>query len=276
LGAGLGFLREVMNRVFRPVERVATELNLALAGSRFITRDGSVCWIVGERPLSRFAEAIRAVKLAADLSITNKSHKVVGFTSALPNEGKSTVAAALAQLVAQVGGKVIIVDCDLRNPSLSRPLAPGATLGIIDVLSGEYSLDDTIWRDGHAGMAFLPAVRRSGVVHTSEVLASESTKKLFEVLRHSYDYVAVDLPPVAPLIDVRATRHLVDGYFLVIEWGRTKIDVVQHALNTAPSVYEGLLGAVLNKANMECMGRYDVHRGKYYRNKHFARYGYTD
>jgi len=244
--------------------------------SKSIARDGSVCWMVAEQPLSRFAEAIRSVKLATDLNGTNKGHKVIGFTSALPNEGKSTVAAALALLAAQVGGKVIIVDCDLRNPSLSRTLAPKATLGIVDVLAGEQSLDDAIWRDGPGGMAFLPAVSGSRLFHTSEVLASEPVKQLIYDLRESYDYVVVDLPPLAPLIDVRATSHLVDGYFLVIEWGRTKIDVVQHALNSTPLVYEGLLGTILNKAKMEFVGRYEMHRSKYYNNKHFARYGYTD
>jgi polysaccharide biosynthesis transport protein len=300
LGAAAGFIREVMDRVFRTTGQVETALNapcvalvplvddalsteslngedaLPSIGSKAIAHDGSVCWVVAEQPLSRFAEAIRSVKLAADLNTTNKNHKVIGFTSALPHEGKSTIAAALGQLVSQVGGKVIIVDCDLRNPSLSRTLAPNATLGIIDVLAGEHSLEETIWRDGPGGMAFLPALSRSRIFHTSEVLASEPTKKLFEDLRESYNYVIVDLPPLAPLIDVRATPHLVDGYFLVIEWGRTKIDVVQHALNTAPGVYEALLGTILNKANMEFMSRYEMHRGKYYYNKHFARYGYTD
>ena len=299
LGAAAGFIREVMDRVFRTTGQVETALNapcvalvplvddalnteslngeeLASVGSKAIAHDGSVCWIVAEQPLSRFAEAIRSVKLAADLNTANKNHKVIGFTSALPHEGKSTIAAALGQLVSQVGGKVIIVDGDLRNPSLSRTFAPNATIGIIDVLAGEHSLEETIWRDGPGGMAFLPALSRSRIFHTSEVLASEPTKKLFEDLRETYNYVIVDLPPLAPLIDVRATPHLVDGYFLVIEWGRTKIDVVQHALNTAPGVYEALLGTILNKANMEFMSRYEMHRGKYYYNKHFARYGYTD
>jgi polysaccharide biosynthesis transport protein len=296
LGAAAGFIREVMDRVFRTTGQVETALNapcVALVplvngtltaeslaqppvGSKAITHDGGVCWVVAEQPMSRFAEAIRSVKLAADLNIASKAHRVIGFTSALPHEGKSTVAVALGQLVSQVGGKVIVVDCDLRNPSLSRRLVPKATLGIIDVLAGEHSLEDTICRDGPGGMAFLPALSRSRIFHTSEVLASEPTKKLFEDLRESYHYVILDLPPLAPLIDVRATPHLVDGYFLVIEWGRTKIDVVQHALNTAPGVYEALLGTILNKANMEFVSRYEMHRGKYYYNKHFARYGYTD
>jgi polysaccharide biosynthesis transport protein len=296
LGVAAGFIREAMDRVFRTTGQVETGLNapcvalvplvndastagspvLPPVGSKVIARDRGVCWAVAEQPLSRFAEAIRCVKLAADLNIASKAHKVIGFTSALPHEGKSTVAVALGQLVSQVGGTVIVVDCDLRNPSLSRTLAPNATLGIIDVLSGEHSLEDTIWRDGPGGMAFLPALSRSHIFHTSEVLASEPTKALFENLRERYHYVIADLPPLAPLIDVRATPHLVDGYFLVVEWGRTKIDVVQHALNTAPGVYEALLGAILNKANMEFMSRYEMHRGKYYYNKHFARYGYTD
>ena len=140
----------------------------------------------------------------------------------------------------------------------------------------ELPLDDAIWSDGAGGIAFLPALSQSPVFHTSEILASEPTKELFRHLREHYDYAIADLPPLAPLIDVRATPHLIDGYFLVIEWGRTKIDVVQHALNAAPAVYDRLFGTILNKANMEYMGRYEVHRSKYYLNKLFARYGYTE
>ena len=89
----------------------------------------SVFWAVINSPFSRFAEAIRSIKLAIDLndgSINGK--QVIGFTSSLPNEGKSTIAASLALLVAQTGARVILVDCDLRNPSLTRKLAPGADL----------------------------------------------------------------------------------------------------------------------------------------------------
>jgi succinoglycan biosynthesis transport protein ExoP len=298
LGVALGFVREAMDRVFRTTEQVETVLNApcvalvplvdratvnwdhegATVGveQKSIARNGDVYWIVSKEPLSRFAEAIRSVKLAVDLSGTNSGHKVIGLTSALPHEGKSTIAAALAQLAAQVGRTCIIVDCDLRNPSMSRSLTPNAKVGIVDVLAGKHSLDDTIWSDGPAGLAFLPALSQSRVLHTSEILASEPTKELFGHLRERYDYVIADLPPLAPLIDVRATPHLIDGYFLVIEWGQTKIDVVQHALNAAPAIYKRLFGTILNKANMEHMGRYEVHRSKYYLNKHFARYGYTE
>jgi Mrp family chromosome partitioning ATPase len=124
-------------------------------------------------------------------------------------------------------------------------------------------------------LTFLPGPGKSGLLHTSEILGSAATKKLLEQLRLSYDYIVIDLPPLAPVIDVRATAHLVDFYFLVVEWGGTKIDVVQHALSRARHVYENLAGAVLNKVDMDQIGRYDIHRREYYDNKHYARYGYT-
>jgi succinoglycan biosynthesis transport protein ExoP len=119
-------------------------------------------------------------------------------------------------------------------------------------------------------------VLKSRVAHTSEILASEATKKLFDRLRETYDYVVVDLSPLAPVVDVRATSSLVDSYIFVIEWGRTKIDVVKHVLGAARGVYDNLLGVVLNKADINVLSRYESYRGKYYHNRYYARYGYTD
>ena len=104
-------------------------------------------WAATAMPLSRFAESIRSIKLAIDLNPTNTSNKIVGITSALPNEEKSTIAVSLAQLIGHAGKRVIIVDCDLRNPSLSANLAPNAGAGIIEVLAATRSLEETVWRD---------------------------------------------------------------------------------------------------------------------------------
>jgi polysaccharide biosynthesis transport protein len=298
-GAGLAFLRDIMDRAFRTAEQIETAIRVpcvalvpllktlpkssqppptriaALDVRRTICREASILWTVVDSPLSGFAEAIRSVKLAADLQEVNGLSAVIGLTSSVPNEGKSTIAASLALLIGQVGRRVILIDCDLRNPTLTRALAPNATTGIVEVLSGEKSVDKVTWRCPVTNLEFLPATVKSGLLHTSEILGSAATKKLFEQLRLSYDYIVVDLPPLAPVIDVRATGHLVDFYFLVVEWGSTKIDVVRHALSRARPVYENLLGVVLNKTDMDQIGRYDMHRSEYYDNKHYARYGYT-
>jgi Mrp family chromosome partitioning ATPase len=168
-----------------------------------------------------------------------------------------------------------MIDCDLRNPSLTSALAPKATAGLLEVISGEKSVEEVAWRCPVTNLTFLPGTGRSGLMHTGEILASTATKKLVEQLRLSYDYIVIDLPPLAPVIDVRATAHLVDFYFLVVEWGETKIDVVEHALSRARHVYENLAGVILNKVDMNRIGRYDIYRKGFYDNKHYARYGYT-
>jgi len=191
-------------------------------------------------------------------------------------EGKSTMTAALALLIAQAGGRVILLDCDLRNPTLTRTFSPSAKTGFIEVISEKAALDDVVWTDPKTKLAFLPAVMKSRVAHTNEILASTATKNLFEELRRRYEYIIVDLSPLAPVVDVRTTTHLVNSYVYVVEWGVTKIDVVKRALADAPGIRENLLGAVLNKADVSQLNRYAAHRGAYYDNKDYARYGYTD
>jgi capsular exopolysaccharide synthesis family protein len=227
-------------------------------------------------PLSRFTESIRSIKLAIDHTPAKTANRVIGITSALPNEGKTTVAASLAQLIGHSGKRVIVIDCDLRNPSLSSSMAPKATIGLLEVANGSRSLEETIWRDRKTGLALLPVVRQEALLHTSEILSAENISKLFDSLRQVYDYIIVDLPPLTPLVDVRVTSPLIDCYVLVVEWGRTKIDVVQHALHTAPTISDSLIGAVLNKTDIKAMARYDTHRSDYYDDSHYIRYGFSE
>jgi capsular exopolysaccharide synthesis family protein len=251
------------------------QLPAKASGARTVTRDdASVFWRVVDSPLSIFAESIRSIKLATHYYGTGPN-KVIGFTSALPNEGKSTIATSVAQLTAQGGGRVIIIDCDLRMASLSHRLAPDATAGIVDVISGARSLEQTVWRDPATNLWFLPAIKTTPQ-YSSEVLESEQTKKLIERLRASFDFVIVDLPPLVPIVDARSAAHLVDGMILVIEWGRTKINVVQHALDTAPNLHQAIIGAVLNKTNMDHLPQYDVQHKSMYKNKYYASYAYLN
>jgi succinoglycan biosynthesis transport protein ExoP len=298
LALGIGLMRELADRRFRTGQQVEDILQTdciailpAIKGaetataaiveersdrSRLIRRKPNLLWHVVDSPFSRFTESIRAIKIAGDLYGVSKSNKVIAVTSSLPNEGKSTVATALAQLMAQTGSRVVLVDCDLRNPSLTRRLTPDSPAGLLEVLAGRASLADVICAEPTTRLEFLPAVVKSRVAHSSEILASAATKKLFDRLREIYDYIIVDLSPLAPVVDVRTTTNLIDSYLFVIEWGRTKIDVVKHALGAVPAVHDNLLGVVLNKADVGLLSRYENYRGKYYYNRYYARYGYTE
>ena len=290
VGASLGMLREMTDRVFRTGGQVESRLRTEciamvplleptvqrrraikavanVGGQRVISPTGTIYQHVLESPLSQFAESVRAIKITADLNGGSKLNKIIGVTSSLPNEGKSTISMALAQLCAHAGARVILVDCDLRKRSLSRDLAPDARRGLIEVLMEAVTFDEVILSDPSTKLSFLPAVVTSRLVHTSEVLASAAMKRLFSRLRESYDYVIVDLSPLAPVVDVRAATHLVDSYIFVVEWGKTNIGVAEHALNAARGVYDNLMGVVLNKVNFAQLGRYDY-------NAYYSRYGY--
>ena len=254
-------------------------VKLPVAGQQAIVPAPGIYSTITDAPLSALTEAIRSIKIAIDLSSTAQGGQIIGFTSSVPNEGKSSIVSALSRLAAQTNARTLLVDCDLRNPSLSRLLAPNARSGLLEVLKGESPLDEAIWVDHATGMRFLPVAvlgMQRRMVHSSEVLASEQARKFFDGLRQSYDYIFVDFAPVMPIVDVRASTKLVDSYVYVIEWGHTRIDFVEQALHSAKNVYEHLLGVVLNKVDLVSLGRYDGRGSAYYHHANYHRYGYTE
>lgn len=296
LGVGLGLFREMMDRAFHTGAQVEAALGLPClslvpalrsrrggylrtynsgqdAQQRRLSTASIFHSAIVHGPTSRFAESIRAIKLAIDLSATKTANQVIGITSALPDEGKTTIAASLAHLITFSGKSVIIVDCDLRNPSLSGNLAAGATAGIVEVVNGKSEIEEVLWKDPTTGLALLPAVRQKHMLHTNEMLGAEPMRLMFDRLKSRYDYIIVDLPPLAPLVDVRSTTAFIDCFVLVIAWGQTKVDVVRHALHTAPNICESVVGAVLNKTDIQAMSRYDTLSGDYYSHDHDQRYG---
>lgn len=247
----------------------------ASANGSLTIRDG-VMRYVQDAPFSRYTEAIRSIKVAADIVFMDHKTKVLGFTSTLPNEGKTTISTSLAQILAQSGAKVVLIDADLRNPSLTRALMPTAQQGLIEVVLGKIDLDAAIVTDPETQLAFLPAVIPSRIAQTSEILSSAAMSKTIDRLRSKFDWIIVDLSPLAPVIDVRSTARFIDAYVLIVEWGRTQRDVIQHALKDAPMLQDHIIGAVLNKTNIDVLSRYDSYRGNYYYNQYYHRYGYVD
>jgi succinoglycan biosynthesis transport protein ExoP len=301
LGVGAALARDMSDRVFRTGTQVEQELQLdciavvpyvkgvaksgvalieaaAPGGARELSRGTKADLLkhVVDSPFSRFAESIRSIKVAGDLFGVSKSNKVIGITSTFPDEGKSTISSSLAHLVAHGGARVLLIDGDLRNPALTREFAPQATVGLIEVISGQAALEDAVLIDGQTGLNFLPTVMKTRLAHTSEILASVAMQKLFDKIREKYDYVVVDLSPVAPVVDVRATAQFIDGYVYVVEWGRTKKDIIEHTLNDAPSVLENLVGVALNKADLAVLNRYEGYQRNYYHKRYYDRYGYTE
>lgn len=233
---------------------------LAVSHGRLIEPGNGVERQVVYSPFSRFTETLRGVKVAADMSATTRQDLVIGIISSLPAEGKSTVAANLAQLLTNTGAPTILLDCDLRHPSLSRRLAPKAEIGILELLTGEARLDDVLWHDATTGLVFLPAVLPAPIAHTAEILASAEMERLVAEIRRQYRYVVIDLPPLGPVVDAKAASDLIDTFLLVIEWGRTSPIVINDILASTDFAETKMLGAVLNKANLSALKRLEPYK----------------
>jgi len=299
LSLGVAFFRNSLDRTFRTSAQVeeilgtnciATLPALKLANpppdgiakdvaptvlQRIVHKDDLFRYVV-DFPLSQFAEGVRTLKVVMDLSGTLESKKVIGITSSLPDEGKSTVASNFAHLIAHAGERVILIDCDLRNPSLSRRLAPDADVGLVDVIAGKIDLGDALWTDTTTRMIFLPAGASSRLLHTNKILASEAMRNSINSLRGLFDYVVVDLPPLAPVVDTRSTINFINSYVYVVEWGSTNRDMAEKLLAEAQEIYDRLLGVIMNKADMNVMSRYEGLASHYKYRKSYSRYGYIE
>lgn len=212
-----------------------------------------------DAPRSAFTETLRNTKLAIDILLQGRTSRVIGVVSALPSEGKSTVAANLAVLLASSGKRTLLIDADLRNPSLSHLLQPAPKSGLVEAVLGDASWLDCIKVDQETKLAVLPIVPGTAtrsLVHTNELIASPGMHALLENARQSFDYVVVDLAPMGPVVDAKAFSPLADGFVYVVEWGKTPTKLVADVLDAEPLISNKVIGVVLNKTDMQALGRY--------------------
>jgi succinoglycan biosynthesis transport protein ExoP len=227
------------------------------------TQDSGVFRQISEvSPFSATAEALRYIKVAIDLHPTGG--KVIGIISALPGEGKTTVATGFAAFVAKSGARTLLVDADLRNPSMTRGLGYAGAPGLLNMVADKYDFCDLVVTDSKFKFDFLPSSTQIKPPNSSDVLNSSAMKDMLKAAKNDYNYVLVDLPPILPVVDVKAVAHLFDAFVLVVEWGSTSNDEILKAVNTSAIVSERLLGAVLNKANEAVMRRFEGYSDRRY------------
>jgi polysaccharide biosynthesis transport protein len=224
-------------------------------------------------PLSRFTESLRSVKTSVDLAAITRSLKFIGTVSALPGEGKSTVSANLAYLFANSGAKTLLIDCDLRNPSLSRSMAPQTALGLLQIIQGTALLDAVLWSDPVTNLKFLPAGVSGRITNSADLLGSERIRTILNGMSESFDYIIIDLPPLGAAVDARAISPQIDGFIVIVEWGSTREDVLQEALTSMAVARDKIIGGVLNKVDFRKLNNVDNYSPGYYYNESYGRYG---
>lgn len=199
------------------------------------------------------------MRLSLQLSIA--SSRVILITSALPGEGKSTAAMLLAASCASSGKKTILLDCDLRLRSTSEVLRRKHHPGLSEFLSGTAKLTDIITQDPATKTYVIPA--GSTIPNVADLLMSQGMLDLIAVLRHDFDYVIMDSPPLLLVGDALALATGADKILVIVEWRCTPRASIYEAFRVLGPEVNRVAGVVLNKVDFNELPGYGGYR--YYR-----------
>ncbi|MBY0337410.1 MAG: polysaccharide biosynthesis tyrosine autokinase [Acetobacteraceae bacterium] len=278
-GLGLAFVLNQLDATFATARALEDQLGVPVLGTmplivRRDLKDGGkrldMVSYVATRPLSRFAEGVRGVRVGVRMSNVDKATRVLQVTSAVPGEGKSTMAAAIAVSAATAGQKVIILDTDFRHLSISKMFAVRDNLGLAEYLVGDKDLAAvTSHRDDlKLDIIGTGAERRT----PADVLGSRKFRDLVERLAGEYDLVVIDTPPLLALSDARIVAELADASLLVVEWRSTQADIVEQAAGLLRMSNGRFAGTILNKVDFRKMRRYGYGYGYGYAYGGYGRY----
>jgi exopolysaccharide transport family protein len=217
-----------------------------------------------EMPGTFFAEAIRAIRLAIQRTMRVQPLKVILVTSALDNEGKSTLSVNLAQSLATLGIRTLLIDGDLRNPQVTRSLCPYAQAGLMEIAMGEVSPDQALLADHSTGLSILPSTSVKHVDIITELMFSERMVDVLDYFRHRYELIIIDSPPLVPLVDGRALAELADRIVLALAWDQTPGEVLAHTMELLAPVRDRILGTVLTRVDLNRLRFYDYYQSSAY------------
>ena len=280
-GIGLAFLMESMDNTVRTPEQAETISSLPSLGmiplgsrSRREMRGGAklalasskeaVELVTKSRPRSQMAESYRALRTSLLLTFPGGPPKVILITSALPEEGKTTTSVNSAIVLAQKGTRVLLIDADLRRPSIHKTLGMGPNLGLSNVLTGTASLQQAIIPSTILPDLFLlPA--GTPPPNPAELLASTKMKSVLEELRKHYDHIVVDSPPTLSVTDAVVMSTAADAVVLVIRSGHTTKPALRRARDILLQVNARVCGVLVNAVNLNSPDYYYhyEYQGKY-------------
>jgi succinoglycan biosynthesis transport protein ExoP len=284
-GIGLAFLLESIDNTVRTPEQAQIlsglpSLGMIPLGSSIRTEASArqrltvaaskeaVELITQSRPQSQMAESYRALRTSLLLTSLGTPPKVILITSALPEEGKTTTSINCAIVLAQKGTRVLLIDADLRRPSIHKTLGMGPKVGLSNVLTGAITLQEATIRSTILPNLFvLPA--GTSPPNPAELLASAEMKDVLSKLREQYDHIVVDTPPTLSVTDAVVMSTRADAVVLVIRSGQTTKQALRRARDILMQVNARVCGVLMNAVNLNSP---DYHYYYEYQGKYGERY----
>lgn len=244
LGVGLAFLLEYLDDTLKTPEDIETRLEIAVLGIvPKLDKESPLRAL--QDPRSSFSESYRSVRTALQFSTSSGIPKSLLVTSAAPNDGKTTSALTLAHNFAQLGKRVLLIEADLRNPSLGKLMGLSSDVGLSSLLSGVAVLPQATLRT--QGNEF--DVILSGPIPPSptELLASSKLVSLLTIAVNTYDQIIIDSPPVLGIADAPILANAAAGTLMVVRSGSTRIRAAQVALQRLRVARARVIGGLLTQ-----------------------------
>jgi succinoglycan biosynthesis transport protein ExoP len=269
LGAGVGAiaLAETLDAGLATAEDVERRLETAYLGAipllSSVAEDNlaPIDQVVA-KPLSAFSEAFRNLRASILYSRLGEPVKVVAVTSSLPGEGKTTTSICLGRATALQGQRVIVVDCDLRRRTVNRLLGAEPKVGLLEVLSGEATLQQAISIDADTGAHFLPLAKTAFT--PKDVFGTTAMDRLLDDLRARYDMVILDTAPILPVADTRVLAPKADVVLFLARWRKTPQHAIEAAFRLLAGTGAHLGGVALTQMDMKQQSKYGYGDPGYY------------
>jgi len=261
LGVGLAFLREQLDDTLKSPEDIERHLGLHVYGVIPNVEHGLI-GSISDDPRSSFSEAYRSLRTGLQYATDDGAPRILLVTSALAREGKTTSSVMLARNFAQLGRKVLLIDADLRKPSVHTQLNLSNEQGLTDYLLGRVPGVELFRPSGYDNLS---VVTSGGTPpNPAELLSSPRFESMLQVGLHAYDQIIIDGPPLLGLADVPTIAPLTDGTLLIVGAAQARVGTVIGAIKRLTGARARVIGAAIV--------RYDARRAGVH--SYGAGYGY--
>lgn len=269
LGYMVAFARQYFDRKIRTVDDIAERVDVPVVG--VLPDSATIARSDVESKDFRAEESLRKLRTNLRYANVDSEMRVILVTSPLQGDGKSSVASSLAKVMALAGQDVLLIDADLRRPTVRETFGASGSLGLTQVLVGSVGLDKAIIETPVPGLSVLPAGEMPP--NPSELLGSQRMSELLEYLGQQR-VVIIDAPPVLPVTDAAVLSKSVDGIVLVLQAGRTTDEQLEQSLLQLEQADGNVVGLILNKAASSKLARMRYGDSEYGYGYKDSEYGY--
>ncbi len=275
LGVAAAIVIELMDSGFRSIHQLEQLTGVAALGmvpfqATRLKRNAAPWLNIVDKPNSAYSEAMRTIRTGIQLSSADHSQRTVVVTSSVPGEGKTTTSLSLAAASAASGARTLLIDCDLRQPSLHKNLGVENEAGLAEFLSGQRNLEELVHVEPRTGLYYILAGKRPP--SPTDLLGSLRMRRLMQQLGEAFDLVVLDTPPVLAVSDALLLVRQTDTTIFVVRWEKTRRDIAAAGVKMAYEAGARLSGIVLTQVDLRRHAQYDYTDSGVYYYRGYKRY----